>query len=108
MSMYSHHLPTPAAPAGRAARPFSWPLALARYARRRREELDLSLERAAQLAGLELSEWYALESGWVPDLDDMGRIQAIAATLEVGWMDFSVLLLMAQFQQGPPPEKESD
>lgn len=99
------YLSTPSVP---APRPFSWPLALARYIRWRRDELGLSLELAAELSGLELSEWCALESGWVPELDDMSRIQSIAATLEVGWMDFSVLVLMAQFQQGPPPEKASD
>ena len=39
-----------------------WAAALARYTRQRREELGLSLERAAELAGLETSEWAALES----------------------------------------------
>jgi len=29
-----------------------------------RQELGLTVERAAELAGLEMSEWYALESGW--------------------------------------------
>jgi hypothetical protein len=99
---------TPSVSAVPVARPFSWSLALARYTRRRREELGLSVERAAELAGLDLSEWDALESGTVPDLDDMGSIQAIAATLEIGWMDYVVLVLMASFQQGPPPEKGLD
>ena len=75
----------------------AWDAALARYTRRRREELDLSLEHAAELAGLELSQWCALESGWVPD--DMGTIQAIAATLETSWADYSFLALMADCQQ---------
>ena len=79
-----------------------WTSGLARYTRRRREELGLSVERAAELAGLELSEWYALESGWVPDPDDMNRIEAIAATLEIFWGDYSFLALMATCQQGPP------
>ena len=65
------------------------------------------MERAAELAGLELSQWHALESGWVPDLDDRNQIQAIAATLETGWVDYLVLVLMATCQQGPP-EKGSD
>jgi len=79
-----------------------WTSGLARYTRRRREELGLSVERAAKLAGLELSEWYALESGWVPDSDDMNRIEAIAATLEVSWVDYSFLALMVTCQQGLP------
>ena len=89
-----------------APRP-GWTSGLARYTRRRREELGLSVERAAELAGLELSEWYALESGWVPDPDDMNRIEAIAATLEIFWGDYSFLALMATCQQGPP-EKDWD
>ena len=98
----------PSTPSASAPRPFSWPLALGRYTRRRREELGLSVERAAELGGMELSEWCALEAGAVPDLDDLARIQAIAATLETGWMDYVVLVLMATFEQGPPPEKGSD
>ncbi len=75
----------------------AWTSALARFTRERRGKLGLSLERAAELAGLELSEWCALESGWAPD--DMGAIQAIAATLETSWIDFSFLALMAECQQ---------
>ena len=75
----------------------SWTSALARFTRERRGKLGLSLERAAELAGLELSEWCALESGWAPD--DMGTIQAIAATLETSWIDYSFLALMADCQQ---------
>jgi hypothetical protein len=89
-----------------ASRP-GWSSGLARYTRRRREQLGLSVERAAELAGLKLSEWYALESGWVPDPEDMNRIEAIAATLEIFWGDYSFLALMATCQQGPP-EKGSD
>jgi hypothetical protein len=79
-----------------------WISGLAGYTRQRRQELGLSVERAAKLAGLELSEWYALESGWVPDSDDMNRIEAIAATLEVSWVDYSFLALMVTCQQGLP------
>jgi hypothetical protein len=83
-----------------------WASGLARYTRRRREQLGLTIEHAAQLAGLELSQWCALESGWVPDPDDLSRIEAIAATLEIFWGDYSFLVLMAACQQGPPPEKD--
>jgi hypothetical protein len=80
----------------------AWNTALARYSRRRREELGLTEERAAQLAGLELSEWHALESGWVPE--DMAVIQAIAATLETSWAEYSFLALMAECQRMGAPK----
>jgi transcriptional regulator with XRE-family HTH domain len=87
--------PTPDLPAGDFDGPLlcCWNMALASYTRRRREELGLSLERAAELAGLELSEWCALEAGWVPE--DMYRLQAIAGTLGASWADYSFLALMA-------------
>ena len=86
-----------------------WASDLARYTRRRRQELGLSLERAAKLAGLELSQWCALESGWVPDPNDFAGIEAIAATLQVSWVDYSFLAMMAACQQGPPEsEKDTD
>jgi transcriptional regulator with XRE-family HTH domain len=73
-----------------------WGGGLTRYIRQRRQELDLTQERAAELAGLELSEWVALESGWVPNMpDDMDLIQALAGTLETSWADLSFLALMA-------------
>ena len=73
-----------------------WGGGLTRYLRRRRQELGLTQERAAQLAGLQLSEWHALESGWVPNMpDDMDMLQAIAGTLETSWADLSFLALMA-------------
>ena len=43
-----------------------WGGALTRYIRQRRKELGLTQERAAELAGMELSQWCALESGWAP------------------------------------------
>jgi len=85
-----------------------WASALGSYTRQRREQLGLSLERAAELAGLALSEWYALESGWVPDPDDHGRIEAIAATLEIFWVDYSFLLLMASCQSRRPEESAGE
>ena len=58
---------------------------LASCIRHRREELGLSIERAAQLSGMVVSEWYALEAGWVPD-DESGLLRAIAGTLESGYL----------------------
>ena len=64
-----------------AAQPADLGLLLASCIRRRREELGLSIERAAQLSGIEPSQWQALEAGWVPDLES-GLLEAIAGTLE--------------------------
>ena len=86
-----------------APRP-GWISALACYTRKRREDLGLSLECAAELAGLEMSEWAALESGWVPNPDDLALIRSIAGTLEVSWVDFSFLALMAACQQRRPED----
>jgi transcriptional regulator with XRE-family HTH domain len=91
-----------------APRP-DWTSALARYTRQRREELGLSLERAAELAGMQMSEWDALESGgWMPASDNLPLIRAIAGTLEVSWMDYSVLALMADCQQHRPEESAGE
>ncbi len=67
--------------------------ALARYTSARRQELGLSVARAAELAGLEISEWDALESGWAPD--NVNTIRAIAATLEVDWEDYNTWVFVA-------------
>ncbi len=67
-----------------AAQPADLGLLLASCIRRRREELGFSIERAAQLCGIEPSQWQALEAGWVPDLES-GLLEAIAGTLEVSF-----------------------
>ena len=73
--------------------------AFARYTCKRRQQLGLSMARAAKLSGLELSEWYALESGWVPE--ELDTIRAIADALQIDWKDLSFLSCFASsFQQG--------
>ncbi len=68
-------------------------LSLARYAARRRGELGLSVACAAELSGLAVSEWCALEAGWVPE--ELHVIRSIAAALEVSWTDLDMLALFA-------------
>ncbi len=53
----------------------------AAYVQRRRLELCMNCEEAAELAGLQLSQWFALEEGWIPDLGDYVML-AIAGALE--------------------------
>ncbi len=71
--------------------------AVARYAARRRQELELTVACAAELSGLELSEWYALEAGWVPE--ELHVIRSIAAALQVRWTDLDMLALFARCAQ---------
>ena len=61
--------------------PSWWDLALAHATRRCREQLGLTIEAAAELAGLQSSEWVSLEAGWVPWEED--TLHAIASTLQV-------------------------
>jgi hypothetical protein len=89
--------------------PLCWFHILARYTRKRRADLGLDLEHAAKLAGLEMSEWAALESGcWAPDPDNVSMIRAVAATLEVSWIDYSFLALMAACQRHCPEESAGE
>jgi hypothetical protein len=69
-----------------AGQPADLGLLLASCIRRRRAELGLSIERAAQLTGIESSQWQALEAGWVPNLES-GLLEAVAETLEACFPD---------------------
>ena len=75
----------------------AWYFALARYTRIRREQLGLSIRRAAELSGIEVCEWWSIEDGWIPKDTNMAR--SIAATLEVRWSDYSVLSFLARCHQ---------
>ncbi len=55
-----------------------------------RTEAGLTIEEAARLSGIELSEWMAIEDGHVPQQVD--QLRSIAATLEIS---FEKLLNMA-------------
>ena len=94
MSMCQNRSTTPAAPQP------NWPwdrMCLARYVARRREELRLSIAGAAELAGLELSQWCALEEGWIPTT--LAIIRPIAQTLCTDWKDLHTLAFLCEFDQ---------
>ena len=74
--------------------------ALARYVQKRRQELELSVAAAAELSGMELSEWHALEAGWVPE--DRMVLVSIAGALAVRWTNLS---LLAYFSQEAQPSR---
>jgi hypothetical protein len=51
------------------------------YVQHRRLQLCMNCEDAAELAGLQISQWISLEQGWIPDLGD-NIMSAVAGTLE--------------------------
>lgn len=57
----------------------------------------MTVARAAELSGLELSEWYALETGWVPE--DRKVHHAIADTLQVDISNIGILADIASNHQ---------
>ena len=65
----------------------------------RREAIGRSVEDAAQLAGMESSEWAAIEAGHIPaDLvsDDGARFRSMADALEVRFEDMALLVYLCQ------------
>jgi hypothetical protein len=66
-------------------------LLLANFVRDRRKQLGMSICYAADLAGIEIAQWVALESGWVPGRHS-NELYSIAGTLKV---DTSTLLSLA-------------
>jgi hypothetical protein len=46
---------------------FQWTSTVARYTRIRRGQIGLTINRAAELFGLEQLQWIVLEAGWVPE-----------------------------------------
>jgi hypothetical protein len=72
---------------------------LARYVEGRRRELNMLIQRAAELAGIEFSQWCSLEQGWVPA--DENTISALAEVLEVGRTQVAILAMIARANQRP-------
>jgi len=62
--------------------------------RERREAIGRSLEEAARLAGMESSEWAAVESGHIPA--DPDRLRSMAAALEVRFDHMALLVYLCQ------------
>jgi transcriptional regulator with XRE-family HTH domain len=60
----------------------------------RRNEASMSVEEAAGLAGMQVSEWMAIEDGYVPQ--EMDRLRAISATLELTWDRLLNMLALCQ------------
>ena len=69
----------------------------ARFVRERRRELRLTVSRAAELTGMTVSQWLALEAGWVPQ--DTHEIRTISETLEVRTSDLGLMSIMSACAQ---------
>lgn len=72
-------------------------LLLAGYVQRRRAFLGLSIAAAAELAGLQSSEWDALEQGWVPE--SLSTFKAIAGTLQILWPELNLVADITRYNQ---------
>jgi hypothetical protein len=70
---------------------------LSRYTTKRRAQLGLSVKEAAELSGMQVCEWAAMEDGWIPT--DVPTIRAIAQTLSIRWPDLDLLVWFARSAQ---------
>ncbi len=71
----------PKHPTVSAAERADWAMLLARSVRQCRQQLGLPVQRAAELSGMVVSDWYALEAGWVPSVES-GLLDSIAGALQ--------------------------
>jgi hypothetical protein len=59
-----------------------------------RKNVGLSIEAAARLSGMELSEWMAIEDGNVPQ--DINRLRAMAEVVEVNFDHMASWILVCR------------
>jgi len=59
-----------------------------------RETVARSIEETALLAGMEVSEWEAIEAGYVPT--NTGRLRAMAGAVEMSWEQMAQLALFCR------------
>jgi len=59
-----------------------------------RNEAGLSIEEAAHLAGIEVSEWMAIEEGYVPQ--ETNQLRSMAAALEVSYDKLLNMVLLCR------------
>jgi transcriptional regulator with XRE-family HTH domain len=62
--------------------------------RERRQAIQRSVEDCARLAGMELSEWLAIEAGYVPS--DPDRVLVMAAALEIRRDQMAMMAFLCQ------------
>jgi len=71
-----------------------WAGIFAKAIQHNRQARGLSVEEAAQLAGMEVSEWAAIEAGSVPQTTD--QLRSIAGTLEISYDRLLNLVLLCR------------
>jgi ribosome-binding protein aMBF1 (putative translation factor) len=59
-----------------------------------RKDAGLSIEDAARLSGMELTEWMAIEDGNVPQ--DINRLRAMAEAIEVSFDKIASMVLVCR------------
>ena len=88
----------PKRPAVSAAEHADMAMLLARNVRQRREQLGLSVKRAAELSGMVVSDWYALEAGWVPSVES-GLLDSICGTLQSCHIQLPLIAEISRYNQ---------
>ena len=71
-----------------------WGRMFGRGIRANRQNLGLPIEEAARLSGMEVSEWAAIENGYVPQTTD--QLRSIAGTLEISYDRLLNLVLLCR------------
>ena len=71
-----------------------WGRMFGRGIRANRQNLGLSIEEAARLSGMEVSEWAAIEGGYVPQTT--AQLHSIAGTLEISYDRLLNLVLLCR------------
>ncbi len=70
---------------------------LSRFVQERRRKLSLSTAQAAELSGMQVSEWIALEAGWVPR--EISTVRAVSEALRVRTSDLNFMALLSACAQ---------
>ena len=93
--MSIHRSVQPAADPFATARRHIWRRLFGGLVEETRQAKGYTVSEAARLAGIEFSQWLAIEAGYVPA--DEGQLRSMAAALE---MSFDQLLLLVLICQG--------
>lgn len=75
-------------------RRLAWGRIFGLFVRAARKEADLSVEQAAGLAGMELSEWMAVADGHVPQ--ETNRLRSMAAALKISFDRIMNMVLLCR------------
>ncbi|MGC1361880.1 MAG: helix-turn-helix domain-containing protein [Silvibacterium sp.] len=77
-----------------AVRTEAWRRIFGMMIQKTRQATGRSLEESARLAGMESSEWAAVESGYIPA--DPSRLRSMAAALEIRFEQMATMVFICQ------------